>query len=96
MKTLRTIRIVCFVFLLMVGAKLNASDFIVDGICYDVVSFADMTCSVAQSDDKYAGDIIIPERVVYKNRTFTVVSIGAYAFSDCSGLTNVTILYQTL
>ncbi|MBQ9093729.1 MAG: leucine-rich repeat domain-containing protein [Prevotella sp.] len=91
MKTLRTIRIVCFVFLVMVGAKLNASDFIVDGICYDVVSFADMTCSVAPSDDKYAGDIIIPERVVYNNRTFTVVCIGDSAFYKCVNLTSVTI-----
>lgn len=91
MKTLRTIRIVCFVFLLMVGAKLNASDFIVGGICYDVVSFADMTCSVAQSDDEYAGDIIIPERVVYNNRTFTVVCIGDSTFYKCVNLTSVTI-----
>ena len=40
---------------------------------------------------KYTGDIVIPEEVIYMNRTRKVTSIGDYAFYNCSSLTSVTI-----
>ncbi len=37
------------------------------------------------------GNLTIPETVTYSDRTYSVTSIGNYAFSGCSGLTSVTI-----
>ena len=39
----------------------------------------------------YSGDVVIPESVVYGGQTYSVTSIGKYAFYGCSGLTSVTI-----
>ena len=40
---------------------------------------------------EYSGNVVIPSSVVYKGITYSVTSIGEYAFSDCNGLTSVTI-----
>jgi len=68
-----------------------AYDFTVDGIYYDVVSFTDLTCKVAEGDTKYKGDIVIPGTVNYANKTLTVVGINDYVFNNCSDLTGITI-----
>ncbi len=39
----------------------------------------------------YNGNIVIPTTVVYSSNTYTVIGIGAEAFSECTGLTSVTI-----
>ena len=39
----------------------------------------------------YSGAVNIPEEVTYMGRTRKVTNIGYNAFSDCSGLTSVTI-----
>jgi len=41
--------------------------------------------------DSYSGNVVIPESVTYDNKTYSVTSIGSYAFCQCSGLTSVTI-----
>ena len=41
--------------------------------------------------DRYTGAIVIPETVTYSGKTYSVTSIGSYAFYNCSGLTSVTI-----
>ncbi len=41
--------------------------------------------------DEYIGEIVIPETVTYDGETYSVTSIGDYAFKNCSGLTSVTI-----
>lgn len=69
----------------------SAFDFVVDGIYYDIESLTDITCTVTKGDIEYNGDITIPTNVTYNNRTFAVTSIGDFAFSYCSELTNVTI-----
>ena len=40
---------------------------------------------------EYSGDIVIPASVTYNSVSYSVTSIGNYAFSYCSGLTSVTI-----
>ena len=45
----------------------------------------------AQYSNEYSGNIVIPESVVYEGNTYSVTSIGASAFYNCSGLTSVTI-----
>ncbi len=39
----------------------------------------------------YTGPVTIPERVTYDGATYSVTSIGEFAFSGCTGLTSVTI-----
>ena len=42
-------------------------------------------------DGIYSGDIIIPSSVTYNSVSYSVTSIGDYAFEHCTGLTSVTI-----
>ena len=60
----------------------------VDGIYYDITG---TTASVASGDNKYSGDIVIPESITFVNSKYSVTSIGNWAFSGCSGLTSITI-----
>ena len=76
---------------LMLSLSANAYDFEVDGIYYNVLSMTDLTCSVTSGDNKYSGNVIIPEKATYAGMTFAVTSIEGGAFRDCSGLTSVTI-----
>ena len=67
----------------------------IDGIYYnlnssDGINTAEVT-SRSTYGGGYSGDIVIPESVPYEDVTYNVTSIGYYAFSDCSGLTSVTI-----
>lgn len=41
--------------------------------------------------NEYSGNVVIPKSVVYDGNTYSVTSIGSYAFYQCSGLTSVTI-----
>ena len=41
--------------------------------------------------NEYTGDVVIPEVVIYMNKTRRVTSIGDYAFCGCPGLTSITI-----
>ena len=69
-----------------------AYDCKVDGIYYNLNN-DDKTASVTSSstNNKYVGTIIIPESITYSGTTYSVTSIGEYAFEGCSGLTSVTI-----
>ena len=41
--------------------------------------------------NEYQGTVIIPASVTYNGKTYSVTSIGNYAFYYCSGLTSITI-----
>lgn len=71
--------------------RASAYDFEVDGMYYNIVSASDKTCSVTYGDEKYIGDVIIPEAVTYKGRTLSVVAIDEDAFENCSELKSITI-----
>ena len=60
----------------------------VDGVYYDI---SGTTATVTSGDNKYSGDIVIPESITYNNSKYSVTSIGNNAFWGCSGLTSVTI-----
>ena len=53
----------------------------------------DATNQTAEVDrnNSASGEIIIPASVTYNSVSYSVTSIGNYAFSGCSGLTSVTI-----
>ena len=62
----------------------------IDGIYYNLVTKGKIA-EVTQNPNKYSGTINIPETITYNDITYSVTSIGGYAFDGCSGLTSVTI-----
>ena len=96
MKTIKTLLITMAVLLSSITA--SAHDFEVDGIYYNVTSFANLTVSVTYKGNSYSSyyneytrAVTIPASVIYNSMTYSVTSIGDYAFSDCSSLTSITI-----
>ena len=47
--------------------------------------------SIETSNNHVSGEVVIPSSVEYNGTTYSVTSIGEWAFYDCSGLTSVTI-----
>ena len=89
-------------FLLFFSALLctavSAHSFEVDGIYYYITQNSDLTVSVTyrgssnnEYSNEYTGSVVIPEKVTYNSKEYSVTSIGYYAFYNCSGLTSVTI-----
>lgn len=72
----------------------SAYDFEVDGIYYNIVNESAKEAAVtyrSTSGDSYSGDISIPSSVTKDNVIYSVTSIGARAFQQCSSLTSITI-----
>jgi len=58
----------------------NASDFVVDGIDYNILSAQDKTVYVTWASKPYTGDIVIPEKITGNGVEYTVTCIGDFAF----------------
>ena len=71
-----------------VSISASAYDVEVDGIYYNL---AKKWAFVTAGDEKYAGEIVIPESIVVNEKTYTVKEIQEKAFYECYGLTSVTI-----
>ena len=81
------------IILLLLFFSFNASayDFKVDNIYYNVLSLEKMIVETTGMLNNYSGDVVIPETVEYKGRTFKVVAIGDATFNRCADLNSVTI-----
>ena len=75
--------------LALVAATASAQDFEVDGIYYNILSEDDKTVEVTENPNDYAGDVVIPGEVTYDGSTYSVTTIGEYAFCWCEALTSV-------
>ena len=72
-------------------------DFKVDGIYYNIISEEDRTVEVTNDEggSYYSGgsysakELVIPSKVINQSKTYTVVSIGSFAFFDCVSLTSI-------
>ena len=81
---------------LLVAAPASAYDFMVDGLCYNKNADGTSVTVTYQNSSfprytNLSGTLTIPASVTYDSKTYSVTSIGSYAFSGCSGLTSVTI-----
>ena len=88
---------------LMMALLSFAHDFEVknaDGVTiyYEITSSSDLTVAVTYQGtsyseymDEYTGSVTIPDKVTYNGKTYSVTSIGDYAFFGCSSLTSITI-----
>ena len=89
------------VLMSMIGAKTFAHDIAVanaDGVTIYYVwtnNKTELSVSYRGSYDtqynEYSGNVVIPSSVEYQGNTYSVTSIGYYAFFYCTGLTSVTI-----
>ena len=84
-------RLVLFICtLLCANVLLAQTEFIVGNLKYNVTSSNPPKVSVGQVDNTIT-TANIPATVIYDGTTYSVTSIGAQAFRDCSSLTSVTI-----
>lgn len=84
--------------LLLCSISVSAHDFEVDGIYYNITSSTDLTVEVTYQGssystyaDEYSGEVVIPTTVTYGGNTYSVTSIGNYAFDGCANLTSVIV-----
>ena len=91
---------ILFLSLCLMAALLSfAHDFESGGIYYNITSStAPYTVAVTYQGtsyseymDEYTGSVTIPDKVTYNGKTYSVTSIGDYAFFGCSSLTSITI-----
>ncbi len=88
-------RFVVALLLVLSSYAVHAYDFEFDGIYYNITSTTKLKVEVTS---KISGgyrapyrDVTIPSTFEYRGRKFSVTSIGAYAFGQCSSLTSVNI-----
>ena len=77
--------------LALIAATASAQDFVVDGICYNILSEDDRTVEVTESPYGYSGEVVIPAEVTYDGCTYSVTTIGNYAFEDRDHLISVSM-----
>jgi hypothetical protein len=81
--------ITCILLLLVFSIGFVQAAFTVDGMIYETIS--DSTVSFYSKYQVNSDSIVIPSKVTYSGKTYTVVSISKSAFSSNDSLTSVTI-----
>ncbi len=97
--TLAPLRFCVLAVLLFIATSASAYDFYdsESGLYYNILSSSEKTVEVTyggarySATDSYVGDVVIPETVSYGSTSYSVVSIGNFAFYYCTGLTSVVI-----
>lgn len=96
--TMRKLLLLFFLTLLPLSASADGVE--INGIYYNLesatkkaeVTFGNWSIwSYEDGDGRYSGVIEIPESVIFEDVSYSVTSIGKYAFQLCSDLTSVTI-----
>lgn len=86
--SIQKLRYVLILVLVVLSSKMNAYDFEVDGLCYNIISSDQVEVTYrVQFKSNYSGSLQLPEKVIYNDIVYSVTKIGVDAFSYCSGLT---------
>ena len=84
---------ILLVMMVMITSKAlaGASFEVIDGFKY-ILDSDTKTATLLPNTEKYAGDVVIPESVKAKDgNDYKVTAFGDECFSECSGLTSITI-----
>lgn len=81
---------------MLISVLSYAYDFEVDDMYYNITSLQNLTVELTNGDNRYTGDIEIPETVEYSNKTFTVTRLGDNCFKACSNLNSVQIPHTVI
>ena len=79
--------------LIMLASYARAYDTKIGGIYYDLITKAKMAV-VAPGDEKYTGEITIPETVEYDGITYTVTSVKDHSFNPAGSSIEVRLWHQ--
>ena len=83
------------VMMLMTASSAMAQDVkfeVIDGLRYLLDTGAKTATLVANTNGKYSGDVVVPEKVKSNDGVeYSVTSFGDKCFYDCSGLTSIII-----
>jgi len=79
--------------MVVLGALLSvhASAYEQIGGIYYTLNTSTKTASVTYGTNQYTGSVTIPSSISYYGESYSVTSIGSYAFSNCGNVTSVTI-----
>ena len=91
MKNFTLTRLAAFVAVVLMNIGVQAADFVVDNIAYDITDDKGKVVAVVAGSSKYTGSVTIPATVTSGGTTYTVKRIGNYAFENCTDLTSVTL-----
>ena len=97
MKRLKFYRAIVAIAMMLIGWLPSlAHDFEVDGICYNLINATEVEITYKGSshnefENEYTDNIIISETVEYYGFTYSITSIGNYAFYECINLTGIDI-----
>ena len=88
-KTLKLMMVALGV-LLSINANADTYNLLIDGIYYRTNTFT-RTATVVAGDEKYTGEVIIPESIEFVGGTYSITTIDWKAFYECNQLTSVSI-----
>lgn len=76
---------------LLCSVKANAYDFEVDGICYDITSFTDLTVKASSLSETFVGDLVIPSKVQFSGKELIVTEVGDDFATENESILSLTI-----
>lgn len=86
------IRVLALVTCITCAIGASAYSFEVNNIYYTITGTNTVEVDMkAYNAHTYTGDVTVPETVSYNGTTYRVTSVGELAFSECFGLTSVTL-----
>jgi len=81
---------IILLFFLLLSPLMTSAQTLIDGIYYNLNPYTKQA-TVISGDNKYTGQVTIPETIKNEDVTYDVTTIGSRAFKDCSNMTSVTI-----
>lgn len=83
-------KLLLFLVIIMLPMAASADTVEIDGVYYKLIKKIQIA-EVTSNPNKYSGNIIIPEIVLYEGVEYKVTEIDSRAFYKCDGLTSVSI-----